>query len=283
MKYEACFKNYLRMIEQSLESIFPEDRFFSSVVHQAMRYAVFPGGKRFRPVLTLAACEASGGWIDDALVPASAVELIHSYSLVHDDLPALDNDATRRGKPSCHKQYGEAIAILAGDGLLTLAFQLLAQVPSSQKVKSLLDEISTASGTYGMIGGQAADLVTSPEERTLPVLDFISVHKTGKLIKASAVSGAIAAGASKEVLGMMNRYGECLGLAFQSIDDLLDGDGYASLMKGREIRQKVRDLLARAKREIRPLGRKAEKLQQLADFLLQRMPKGTHVAMDRKN
>ncbi len=283
MKYETYFKDYLFAIEKFLTESLPGERQFPSVVHQAMRYALFPGGKRFRPVLVLAACEASGGKIGDALAPAAALEFIHSYSLVHDDLPALDNDDIRRDKPACHKKFGEAMAILAGDGLLTMAFQILTQVHSPQKVMLLLDEISTAAGTCGMIGGQVADLTTPSEVRSLPMLDFISVHKTGKLIKASAVSGAVAAGASKEVVEALNQYGECLGLAFQAIDDLLDGDGYARLMKGREIRQKVRDLIARAKREIRPLGKKAERLQYLADFLLQRMPKSTHVAVDRKN
>jgi geranylgeranyl diphosphate synthase type II len=269
------------MIEKKLSALLPADKQYPSVIHDAMRYAVLSGGKRFRPVLTLAACEASGGTPEDALIPASAIEFVHCYSLVHDDLPALDNDDFRRGKPSCHKQFGEAMAILAGDGLLTLAFQVLSRVQPSRKARFLLDEISTSAGTYGMIGGQVADLVTSADSRNLPMLDFISIHKTGKLIKASAVCGALAAGASKETLLAMMRYGECLGLAFQSIDDLLDRDGYARIMKDREIRQKVRDLIAQAKREIRRFGGKAEKLQRLADFLLNRIPRGKHVAVDR--
>jgi geranylgeranyl diphosphate synthase, type II len=280
LKYETYFQEHLAAIEQTLEKVLPPSKQYPTVVHEAMRYAVFPGGKRFRPVLTLAACEAVGGKIEDALIPAASIELIHSYSLVHDDLPALDNDTLRRGIPTCHKQYGEAIAILAGDGLLTHAFQILSRLESPQKAVKILEEISTASGTYGMIGGQIADL-TVTQDLSLPMLDYISSHKTGKLIKACTVSGALAAGASKEALGHMVKYGECIGLAFQFIDDLLDGDGYLRLIKAPEMRQKVRDLIARSKREIRSFGKKAEKLQELADFLLRRLPRGTHVALDR--
>ena len=281
MKYEVYFKRYLELIENTLDKILPSGRQHPSVLHEAMRYAVFSGGKRFRPVLTLAACEAVGGKPEDAVLPAVAIELIHSYSLVHDDLPALDNDDTRRGKPTCHKRFGEAMAILTGDGLLTLAFQTLARVRPARTALQIMGEISTACGSCGMIGGQVADLVTGKSDLDLPMLDYISIHKTGQLIKASAVSGAIAAGASEDARRRMLKYGETLGLAFQSVDDLLDGDGYLQLIRAREVRQKVRDLIAGAKREIRLFGRKAEKLLALADFLLRRMPKESHAAVDR--
>ena len=281
MKYESYFKNYLGIIESTLEKILPKPSQFPPLIHEAMHYAVFPGGKRFRPVLTLAACEAAGGKPEEALIPAASLELIHCYSLVHDDLPALDNDDERRGKPTCHKRFGEAIGILAGDGLLTLAFQILPHMGYSEQVARLLDEISTAAGTYGMIGGQVADLTVNRDQLNLPKLDYISSHKTGKLIKASAVSGALAAKASKETLAKILRYGECLGLAFQMVDDLLDGDGYCRLMKTTEIRQKIRDLIAHAKHEIKIFGKKAEKLQMLADFLLERVPRRGYAAVDR--
>ena len=271
MKFEQYFKNHLQAVEATLEKILPPAERHPAAVHEAMRYAVFPSGKRFRPVLTLAACEAAGGKMQDALLPAAAIELIHCYSLVHDDLPALDDDDTRRGQPTCHKRFGEAVAIMAGDGLLTLAFHALARVPAG-RIGALLEEISTAAGTYGMIGGQVAELV-APREMNLPMLDYISSHKTGKLITVAATSGAIAADASKEVRMHLLKYGESLGLAFQFIDDFLDGDGYLKLIKPAEIRQKVRDLIARAKREIKPLGRKADKLQFIADILLQRLPR----------
>lgn len=281
MKYETYFKKNLALIEKALHEILLSERQYPTAIHEAMHYAVFSGGKRFRPVLALAACEAAGGKAEDVLIPAASIELIHSYSLVHDDLPALDNDDMRRGKPACHKKFGEAIAILAGDALLTLAFQILARVQPAKKVVELVVEISTAAGTCGMIGGQVADLMAEKKELDLPMLDYISIHKTGQLIKVSAVSGAIAAGASKETRHRMLKYGELLGLAFQSVDDLLDGDGYLRLIKAAEVRQKVRDLIANAKREIKPLGKKAEKLQALADYLLRRMPRETHVAVDR--
>lgn len=280
MKYEAYFKNYLTLIEATLEKVLPKPSQIPPTIHEAMRYTVFPGGKRFRPVMALAACEAVGGKIEEALIPAASIELIHCYSLVHDDLPALDNDTERRGKPTCHKQYGEAMAILVGDGLLTLAFQVLIHA-APDKVTRLLDEISTAAGTYGMIGGQVADLTLDPDQLNLPKLDFLSSHKTGKLIKASAVSGAIVANASNDALARINRYGECLGLAFQMVDDIQDGDGYCRVMRPVEIREKVRELIAVAKRDIKSFGKKADKLQMLADCLLERVPGRSHVAVDR--
>ena len=281
MKYEVYFKTELAAIEDTLKKVLPPSEQFPPMIHEAMRYSVFPGGKRFRPVLALSACVACGGKIEDALIPAASVELIHCYSLVHDDLPALDNDDERRGKPSCHKEFGEGEAILAGDGLLTLSFQILAHVQPASQAAALLSEISTASGTYGMIGGQVAEMKLTEEQRTLPALDYISSHKTGKLIKAASVAGAIVAGASKEDQKRLAKFGESLGLAFQFIDDLMDGDGYLNLIKAKDIRQKVRDLIAKAKRSIHPLGQKAENLQTMADYLLRRMPEGNHVALDR--
>ncbi|MFA6600219.1 MAG: polyprenyl synthetase family protein [Candidatus Omnitrophota bacterium] len=281
MKYETCFKAELSAVEETLDRLLPQEKHYPGVLHEAMRYAVLSGGKRFRPVMVLAACEACGGKAQDALVAAAAVEFVHGYSLVHDDLPALDNDDLRRGKPSCHKKFGEAMAILAGDGLLTLAFQALSRVQPARKARLMAEELSTSAGTCGMIGGQVADLTTPAGARELPMLDFISIHKTGKLIKASAVCGALAAGASRDGIDAMTRYGEFVGLAFQSIDDLVDRDGYARLLKDTEIRQKVRDLVACAKREIRPFAKRAEKLQRLADFLLSRMPRGKHAEVDR--
>ncbi len=283
MKYESYFKSYLELVEKSLDEMLPPASQHPSAVHEAMRYSVFPAGKRFRPVLTLASCEAAGGSALDAVIPAISLELIHCYSLVHDDLPALDNDDERRGQPSCHKKFGEALAIMAGDGLLNHAFYLLSRIQPAGRAIQLLGEISTAAGTYGMIGGQVAELTAPAGELSLPMLDFISIHKTGMLIKASAVSGAIAAGASKDIKSRMLHYGEALGLAFQLIDDCLDRDGYTRLIHETEVRQRVRHLIAHAKREIHPLGKKAEKLLFLADFLLKRLPRGKHVSMDRSN
>lgn len=280
MKYESYYKSYLNLIENSLQTLLPKATQIPQELHEAMRYAVFPGGKRFRPVLTLSACEAVGGRVENALIPAASLELIHCYSLVHDDLPALDNDSERRGKPTCHKKFGEALALLAGDGLLNLAFQILPEGGAPDLVVRYLEEISTSAGTYGMIGGQVADLTIAQQELTLPKLDFISSHKTGKLIKASVMCGSFAGRASKEALVKMHKFGECLGLAFQMVDDLLDGDGYLKILKASEVRTKVRELIAYAKREIKFFGKRADKLQMIADFLLERMPRKTYAAVD---
>ena len=281
MKYEVVFKNFLEATDRTLRQILPPEDSYPPAIHHAMRYAVFPGGKRFRAVLALSACEACGARPEQALLAAAAIELIHSYSLVHDDLPALDNDDLRRGQPTVHKRFGEAIGILTGDALLTLAFQSLSRIEPAAKALRLLEEISTAAGSYGMIGGQVADLLSAHGETSLPQLDYIHIHKTGKLIKASAASGALAAEASGEMKQRMLKYGECLGLAFQYVDDLIDGDGYLRLVKPGEIRQRIRDLIAKAKREIKPFGKKGQKLQDLAEFLLERIPKRVHAKVDR--
>lgn len=278
MNYEDYFKKEMGQIEEALESVLPLAGQRPAEVHEAMRYAVFPSGKRFRPVLTLAAAEACGGKSSDAIWPAVSIELIHTYSLVHDDLPCMDNDDERRGRPTCHKKFGEALALLAGDGLLTLAFQVLARSGSAQ-LASFLEEISTASGTYGMIGGQVAELVAQGSELSLPLLDYIHSHKTGKLITVSAVCGALAAGAASETLEHIRRYGENLGLAFQLVDDLQDQDGYLKLTGAQDVVEKIRDVMARAKQEIRGLGPVNEKLMMMADYLLKRIPREHH-AMD---
>ena len=285
MSYEKQFQTLIQIIDEKLKKILPLADQAPAALHEAMHYAVFTGGKRFRPVLTLAAAEACGGKLEEALIPAVSIELIHSYSLVHDDLPALDNDDFRRGKPTVHKRFGEALAILTGDALLTHAFQILGEIQPSGRALEILTEISTAAGTYGMIGGQVADLQSLGQDLDLPLLDHINVHKTGKLIRASLVCGALAAGADAENRLRMLHYGELIGLAFQSVDDLHDGDGYLKVMKASEVRDNVRDLIARAKREVRVLGAKADKLMVLADDLLERMPKETqnHAEMDSKN
>lgn len=272
MTYEQFFKNHLGIIEKNLKRLLlaQEARPFS--IHKAMQYAVFTGGKRFRPVLALSACEACGGKPQDVLLAALAIELIHTYSLVHDDLPALDNDDTRRGKPTCHKKFGEANAILAGDALLTLAFELVAGIKPAKRAVEILREISRAAGTRGMIGGQVADLEAPAREKTLAEHDFISRYKTGALIRVSAVAGAIAAGAAPRELKAITRYGECLGLAFQVVDDILDKDGYCEAMSVKAATEKAVRLIEKAKNEAQTLGRKAEALVFLADFLEARIP-----------
>lgn len=271
MSYETFFKNELKLIDGNLRQALSIRKAAPSIIHSAMRYAVFPGGKRFRSILTFNACKACGGKFADAIPAALAMELIHSYSLVHDDLPALDNDDLRRGKPSCHKKFGEANAILAGDGLLTLAFELLADIRPAERAIRILREISTAAGVRGMIGGQVADLMAS-SRKTLSELDFICKNKTGKLIYASAMSGALSAGALAQPLQWIARYGECLGLAFQVVDDILDGDGYSRFLSRERTVRKAQKLIVTAKKAVRGFGAKADKLVFLADFLESRIP-----------
>ncbi len=272
MKYEKIFKSYLTLVEKKLKGILAGDALRTSRLSEAMRYTVFTGGKRFRPVLTMAVCEACGGDLKEVLIPAVAIELIHTYSLVHDDLPALDNDDTRRGKPTCHKKFGEDIAILTGDALLTLAFELIAQIQPPEKAVGILREVSKASGAEGMIGGQIADLEAQEKSPDLAALDFISCNKTGQLIKASALVGALAAGASDNMLKSMTRYGEFIGLAFQVVDDILDRDGYLKVISKAEASEKAYVLIDCAKHEAQEIGKKAKNLVLLADFLLERIP-----------
>jgi geranylgeranyl diphosphate synthase type II len=195
-------------------------------VYEAMRYSALGGGKKMRPALLLLAAEACGGSADEATAAACAVEMVHTYSLIHDDLPAMDNDDLRHGKPSCHKAFGEAMAILAGDGLLTEAFAVLAtRVTDAAKARRLAAELAAAAGATGMVGGQVADLKAERErladER---LLDVIHRRKTARMIEAAAVMGAISAGASEHLERSLRAYGEHLGLAFQIADDILDAE-----------------------------------------------------------
>ncbi len=267
-------RDWVRGIEKALDRFLPEAPAHPPEIHEAMRYAVLNGGKRFRPILVLAACEAVGGNPEKALLAASAVEMVHAYSLVHDDLPALDNDDVRRGKPACHRKFGEAIAILAGDGLLTRAFELLATVKPAKKAVRLIHELSSAAGTQGMIGGQAADILFSKQEfgRSLDfsALDYISRHKTGKLIEASAVLGAVMGTNSEAKIERIRRFGQGLGFAFQVVDDIMDSDGYLRLMNLHEAQEKARHLIERAEEEIGSLGPRAGRLLGLSQLLLER-------------
>ncbi len=272
MTYEQYFKRYLGIIEKKLKGLLLAQEARPLSIHKATQYAIFTGGKRFRPVLTLSACEACGGKPQDAILAALAIEAIHTYSLVHDDLPALDNDDVRRGKPTCHRKFGEANAILAGDALLTLAFEWISGIKPAGRAVHILREIAKAAGVRGMIGGQVADLEAPAKKKTLAEHDFISRYKTGALIRVSAVAGAIAAGASSRELGAVTRYGECLGLAFQVIDDILDKDGYCKVMSVKAATAKAIVLIGQAKKEAEILGRKAQPLVFLADFLQARIP-----------
>ncbi|HRK61912.1 MAG TPA: polyprenyl synthetase family protein [Candidatus Omnitrophota bacterium] len=269
MNYVEYFKKELGLVNAYLEQELPSVTQCPPQIHEAMRYAVLGAGKRFRPVLALVAAKACGGNAKSALPAAAALELIHAYSLVHDDLPAMDDDDFRRGKPSCHKKFGEAIGILAGDGLLTLAFEWVGRIKPAEAALKALSELSTAAGTFGMIGGQVADIAV--KDRDMAMLDYISIHKTGCLIRAGAVMGALSVSASGSILKSMKKYGECLGLAFQIADDMNDADGYLKLISMGDAEERVRDLIAQAKKAVRGLGKKADGLMFIADDLVARM------------
>ncbi len=269
MSYTDYFKNELKLVNGYLEQELPAKTQCPPMIHEAMRYAVLGAGKRFRPVLALATAKACGGSPKSALPAAAALELIHAYSLVHDDLPALDNDDFRRGQPSCHKKYGEAMGVLAGDGLLTLAFEWVGRIKPAEAAIKALSELSTAAGTFGMIGGQVADIAV--KDRDMAMLDYISIHKTGCLIRAAAVIGALSAAASGPVLKSIKKYGECIGLAFQIADDMNDSDGYMKMIPMADAEERVRDLIAQAKKNVRGLGKKADGLMFIANDLVARM------------
>jgi len=217
----------ITLVETALDNYLPKIDTLPSSLHEAMRYSVFAGGKRIRPVLMMAACETVGGSIQQALPAACAIEMIHSYSLIHDDLPAMDDDDLRRGKQTNHKVFGEATAILAGDGLLTEAFILLSNPEvfsgmTGETRRELIHLLARNSGSRGMVGGQVVDMESEGKTIDLPTLEYIHTHKTGALILAAIEMGAVIGGADLQQRRALRRYGEAAGLAFQVADDILD-------------------------------------------------------------
>jgi geranylgeranyl diphosphate synthase, type II len=232
-------KKYLerrrRQVDEALERWVVGEMEYPHQVHKAMRYSLFAGGKRLRPILALAAAEAVGGKASEALPVACALELIHTYSLIHDDLPSIDDDDLRRGRPTSHKVFGEAAAILAGDALLTEAFHLLTRPALMKKTSprrriEAIHAIALGSGSRGMVGGQVMDIVSQGEEMKPEVLEYIHSHKTGALIAASLTAGGMVGGGSPYEIQSLEKYGQKLGLAFQIVDDLLDVEGEESQM-----------------------------------------------------
>jgi geranylgeranyl diphosphate synthase type II len=229
------------LVDEALARYLPGEEHYPPAIFQAMRYSVFAGGKRVRPILAIAAAEALGGTAADVLPVACALECIHTYSLIHDDLPALDNDDYRRGRLTNHKVFGEANAILAGDALLTFAFELMGDarhwpqfVP--ERVVQVMREVAYAIGTFGMIGGQVVDLQMEGQDVDLLALQYIHAHKTGALIRTSVRSGAILGGGSPAAVEALTHYGTHIGLAFQIMDDILDVRGDEQLM-GKALRK----------------------------------------------
>lgn len=231
---EAYLSDRQKIVDEALQRYLPDENNVPHDLHNAMHYSVFAGGKRIRPILCLAALEACGGDMAPAMPVACALELIHTYSLIHDDLPAMDNDDFRRGKPTSHKVFGEALAILAGDALLTEAFVLLSRAEkvrlAAEKRLAVIQEIASAAGAAGMVGGQALDIRTGKNSPDFEGLQCIHRLKTGALIAVAVKAGAILAGANDDKIQSLNVYGSHLGIAFQISDDILNVEGDSRLM-----------------------------------------------------
>ena len=279
------------LVDAELDRLTPPETTPPATIHRAMRYSLFAGGKRIRPVLCLEAARTVAGEVEGAVTAACPLELIHTYSLIHDDLPALDNDDYRRGKLTNHKVFGEAMAILAGDALLTLAFQVLAELPApaDRKVR-LMAELATASGTVGgMIGGQVADLEGEGKPPDAALLESIHRAKTGALLRASLRMGAIYAGATDAQYAALSCYGEHIGLAFQIVDDILDVEESSEALGktagkdaaqhkitfpavyGLEVSRTMAEAeCARAHQVLEPFGERAARLHELADLIVRR-------------
>jgi geranylgeranyl diphosphate synthase type II len=279
-------------VDESLERLLPAPDAEPSTIHKAMRHSIFAGGKRIRPILLLAAGESLGGSREALLVLGSAIEMIHTYSLIHDDLPALDNDDLRRGVPTCHKVFGEAMAILAGDALNTLCYQVMTELPGVPVATrlSIIREVAYATGTRdGMIGGQVVDLESEGKPIDPPILEFIHRSKTGALLTACTRCGAMAAGAEPPAMETLTRFGRKIGLAFQIVDDILDVTTsseklgktagkdekvkkatYPALYGIEASRRKARELISASIDEIKDLGPKAEPLRGIARFIFER-------------
>ena len=280
-------------IDQVLEQVLPEESALPPRLHQAMRYALLAGGKRLRPILALAAAEAVGGDGNALIREACALEFIHTYSLIHDDLPAMDNDAFRRGQPTTHMVFGEAMAILAGDALLTEAFAILSSSTpnrsSAQHIIEVIKLIAEAAGSRGLIGGQVVDLESEEKAIDKNQLDYIHTHKTGCLITASVILGAILAGSTSQQIACLRDYGAAIGLAFQITDDILDvtestqtlGKTAGSDQKKRkatypalhgleEARKKQQALYAAALNALQTFDNRGDPLRSIARYIIER-------------
>ena len=280
-------------VEEALERILPAVTLAPARLHEAMRYAVLGGGKRVRPLLAFAAGEVARADRQRISSAAAAVELIHAYSLVHDDLPCMDDDILRRGKPTCHIAYDEATAMLVGDSLQALAFQVLSDraiAPDPGRQLEMVHALALAAGSRGMAGGQAIDLQSTGRELTLPELEFMHVHKTGALIRASVLIGAACGTALEgEAVSRLDRFAKFSGLAFQVVDDLLDVQvdtvtlgktagkdaaqnkpTYVSLLGVSRARELAEELRAAALQALEPLGSEARRLRELIDFIVMR-------------
>ncbi len=291
-------ENYLahkrRIIDKTLDDLLPKEDNEAALLHRAMRYSMFAGGKRIRPILAMASAEAVGSQAESVLPLAVALECIHTYSLIHDDLPAMDDDDLRRGKLTAHKVFGEAIAILTGDALLTFAFEILSspwavRLYRPERLLTAIQDLSVAAGPRKLVAGQALDILSEGEEVNEQAVEFIVRAKTAALIGVSVTAGALLSGGDSRQIELLGRYGECLGMAFQIRDDLLDLEGdpeklgkavkkdesrgkptYPNLFGKEETREMMARLLDSALEAIKPLGPKAEPLVLIGRYVGER-------------
>ena len=294
MDVNAYLEEKGRLIDACLDRLLPVRETFPSSLHQAMRYCLFAGGKRIRPALAFAAAEAVGGNPDLIVEEACALELIHTFTLIHDDLPSMDNDDFRRGLPSTHKVFGEAMAILAGDALQTEAFKILAcgytrGMHNAERIVKVMKILAEASGSQGIVGGQVVDLESEGKMIDQQQLTYIHSHKTGSLIAASVIMGGILGGAAPEEIELLKRYGESIGHAFQIADDILDVEGskeklgkntgsdqkkskatYPSIIGMDESRKKLKEYYQRALDAIQSFDQQADHLRNIALYIIQR-------------
>src|SRR5246500_480151 len=291
MKRPAFFEEDRLDVDAALERLLPQESARPASIHQAMRHSVFAGGKRIRPILCLETARIFSEDLKPVLPVACALEFIHTYSLIHDDLPALDNDDLRRGKPTCHKKFGEAAAILAGDALLTLAFETISATPvAPSECVAIVKEVASAAGTInGMVGGQVADLEAERQRIEPEMLEYIHRAKTAALIRASVTAGALCASAPAEDVARLRRFGETIGWAFQVTDDILDvEESSAALGKtaGKDIAQQkatypavyglershqiAKELADKGIAELDAYGGRAGRLRTIAEFLVLR-------------
>jgi len=257
-------------IDEGLDKFLPPENENPKSIHKAMRYSVFSGGKRIRPILTIEAAKACGASAKKALAAACVIELIHTFSLIHDDLPALDDDDYRRGKPTCHKVFGEATAILAGDALLTLAFNIISKNMDPRSGIESIRELSEALGTKGMVGGQIMDLEFQAGRKSKTTLILANRLKTAKLFEASTRLGALASGARADKVKAMAAFGGHMGLAFQIVDDILDREAYVKIFGLDKARTDAAELTKKAKEALLIFGKKAITLERIADYVLSR-------------
>jgi geranylgeranyl diphosphate synthase type II len=294
MDLTAYLNEKRAVVDDALREIFPDPEGPAADVISAMQYSLFAGGKRLRPILCMAGAEAVGGEGKDVLPVACAIELIHTYSLIHDDLPVMDDDDMRRGKPTNHKVFGEAVALLAGDGLLTKAFHVMTSPDFVNRVRPnallvVIGLIAQAAGYEGMVGGQVVDIESEGKEVDPHILEFIHTHKTGALISASVVSGAILAGAVEDQVKALTSYGQSIGLAFQVSDDILDIEGdsrvlgknvgsdtrqekitYPAVLGLKRSKEIQKELVERAIEFLAPFDRRSEPLRHMAKYIIAR-------------